>query len=231
MIKAVMFDLDGTILDSIDAWWQAFNEGAAPFHLEPVPKERLLEFMNSGSKLAEILIGIYPELGPDPDSARIAEIMEEMRTKYPTNSGGKVDLIDGALDLLHLLKQRGLKIGVVTSRSLIAEKQWRELARLEVDHFFDCVVTAFDSRRKPAPDTVFECLGNFNVRPEECIIIGDSLADVIAGKAAGVKTVAVATGVSDLASLTAESPDFIFDNLVSLMDNIDLVLDGNKRNK
>ena len=228
MIKAVMFDLDGTILDSIDAWWQAFNDGAAPFHLEPVPKERLLEFMNSGNKLAEILIGIYPELGTDTSSPRIAEIIEEMRKKYPTNTGGQVDLIDGTLELLHVLKQRGIKIGVVTSRSMMAEKQWHELARLEVDHFFDCVVTAFDSKRKPAPDTVLECLGKLNVPPEECVIIGDSLADIIAGKAAGVKTVAVTTGVSDLASLTAESPDFIFDSLVSLMDKLDLVLDGNK---
>ncbi len=228
MIKAVMFDLDGTILDSIDAWWQAFNDGAAIFRLEPVQKERLLQLMNSGARLAEILIGIYPELGPDVASPRITEIIEEMRKQYPTNSGRRVDLIDGALELLNLLKRRGLKIGVVTSRSLVAEKQRHELALLEVDHFFDCVVTAFDSKRKPAPDTVLTCLMNMGIQPEECIIIGDSLADIHAGKAAGVRTVAVTTGVSDLATLTAEAPDFIFDNLVSLMDNIELVLDGNK---
>jgi len=128
--------------------------------------------------------------------------------------------------LLKLLKQRGLRIGVVTSRSMLAEKQWQELEELKVAHLVDAVVTASDSRKKPAPDTVIECLECLRVLPEECVIVGDSLADIIAGKAAGVKTVAVTTGVADLPTLTVESPDFIFDSLPSLISELDLVLGG-----
>ena len=219
-----MFDLDGTILDSIDAWWQAFNDGVAVFQLEPVPKERLMAFMNGGARLSEILVGFYPELGVDASAALIGEIMEEIRKRYPTNSGTRVDLAIGALELLSRLKQRGLKIGVVTSRSMMAEKQWRELEELKVAHLVDCVVTASDSRRKPAPDTVIECLECLNTQPEECIIVGDSLADILAGKAAGVRTVAVTSGVADLPTLAAESPDFIFDSLPSLLSRLDSVL-------
>ena len=220
-----MFDLDGTILDSIDVWWRAFNDGVAVFQLEPVPKERLMEFMNGGARLTEILVGFYPELGTEADSAMIGHIMEEIRKRYPTNSGAQVGLAIGALELLNLLKQRGLKIGVVTSRSIVAEKQWHELNQLKVAHLIDALVTASDSRRKPAPDTVIECLEHLEVRSEECVIVGDSLADVMAGKAAGVRTVAVTTGVADLPTLTAESPDFIFDSLPSLISKLDLVLD------
>jgi HAD superfamily hydrolase (TIGR01549 family) len=221
-----MFDLDGTILDSIDTWWRAFNDGVAVFQLGPVPKERLLGFMNEGARLAEILVGFYPELGTEAGSAKIGDIMEEIRKKYPTNTGAKIDLATGAVELLGLLKQRGLKIGVVTSRAMVAEKQWQELEELEVAHLFDAVVTASDSRKKPAPDTVIECLECLGVLPEECVIVGDSLADIIAGKAAGVKTVAVTTGVADLPTLTVESPDFIFDSLPSLISELDLVLGG-----
>ncbi len=226
MIKAVMFDLDGTILDSIDAWWRAFNDGVAVFHLEPVPKERLLGFMNAGARLADIMVGFYPELGTEAGSAKIGDIMEEIRRRYPTNSGAQVNLTTGAVELLVLLKQRGLKIGVVTSRAMVAEKQWQELEELEVAHLFDAVVTASDSRRKPAPDTVIECLESLGVLPKECVIVGDSLADVMAGKAAGVRTVAVTTGVADLPTLREESPDFIFDSLPGLITELDLVLGG-----
>ena len=219
-----MFDLDGTILDSIDVWWRAFNDGVAVFQLEPVPKERLMEFMNEGARLAEILVGSYPELGAEVGSAMIGDIMEEIRKRYPTNSGAQVDLVIGALELLSLLKQRGLKTGVVTSRSMMAERQWQELGKLKVAHLIDAVVTASVSRKKPAPDTVIECLEYLGVLPEECVMVGDSLADIMAGKAAGVRTVAVATGVADLPTLAAESPDFIFDSLLSLISKLDLVL-------
>ncbi len=225
MIKAIIFDLDGTILDSIDAWWRAFNDGVAAFNLEPVPIESLMQFMNQGARLADILRGLYPALGTEAGSAMVDDIMAEIRKRYSTNSGVQEELADGAVELLNLVKQRGLKIGVVTSRSVVPERQWRELVELEVAHFIDTVVTAAGSRRKPAPDTVIECLERFGVLPEECIIVGDSLADVMAGKAAGVGTVAVPTGVADLQTLAAESPDFIFDNLHSLIGKLDVVLD------
>ena len=227
MIKAVLLDLDGTMLDSLDAWWQAFNDGVAVFQLEPVEKESLMKFMNDGARLAEILVGLYPELGADTGSAKITEIMESIRNMYPTNSGIRVDLAEGALDLLTLLKRKGLKTGVVTSRTMLAEKQWKELHELEVAHLIDRVVTAHNSKRKPAPDTIIKCLELLEVQPEECLIIGDSLADVGAGKAAGIKTVAVTTGVADLLTLQTHSPDFIFPSLLDMIKNLDLILDDN----
>ena len=104
------------------------------------------------------------------------------------------------------------------------ERLGPELKELGIDHFIDVVVTSAVSKRKPAPDTVIECVELLNILPEECIMIGDSQADIIAGKAAGVGTVGVATGVASISVLAQESPDFVFDNLLSLTDNLDLVL-------
>ena len=91
-------------------------------------------------------------------------------------------------------------------------------------HFIDAMVTGSEARRKPAPDTVIQCLKSLEVLPEECIFVGDSQADMIAGKAAGVRTVAITTGVARSPALAAESPDFIFDNLLSLVGKLDLIL-------
>ncbi len=224
MIKAVIFDLDGTMLDSIEALWRAFNAGVAAFNLEPVPKERLLDLMSKGVRLAKILSEAYPALRAETASPLVEEIMAEIRKRYLADGGGEVGLTSGAQELLNLLRLKGLKIGVVTSRSLPVERQWHELRKLGMAHFIDAMVTGSEARRKPAPDTVIQCLKSLEVLPEECIFVGDSQADMIAGKAAGVRTVAITTGVARSPALAAESPDFIFDNLLSLVGKLDLIL-------
>ena len=115
-------------------------------------------------------------------------------------------------------------MGVVTSRSMAVEKLASELRELEIGHLMDVMVTSAEVKRKPAPDAIIKCLQYLDVAPEECVMVGDSQVDILAGKAAGVKTVAVATGVALLAALKTESPDFIFDSLHSLMSQLDVIL-------
>ena len=225
MIKAVIFDLDGTILDSLDAFWRAFNAGVATFKLRPVAKERLLALMNRGAGLAEILGEFYPALKAEPASL-IEAIKVDIRKEYLARSEDEVELTSGAQEMLSHLRLRGLKIGVVTSRTMPPERQWCELTKLQVAHFIDVMVTGAKARRKPAPDTIIECLKRLELLPGECILVGDSQVDIIAGRAAGVRTVAVATGVTHLEALAAESPDFIFDNLHGFLDKLDLILGG-----
>lgn len=224
MIKGVIFDLDGTILDSIDALWRAFNAGVTAFKLAPVAKERLLGLMNLGRSLAEILGEIYPELRAESASSTVGCIMAEIKKNYLAQVTDEVRLSSGALELLDRLRVRGLRMGVVTSRSAPPEKLWNELERRQIAQFMKAVVTAAESRRKPAPDAVIECLKRLGLLPEECIFIGDSQADIRAGKAAGVRTVAVATGVSARRELEAESPDFVFDNLNCFVEKLDFIL-------
>jgi len=225
MIKAVIFDLDGTILDSLDAFWGAFNAGVATFKLRPATKERLFALMNRGAGLAEILGDIYPALTAEPVSL-IEAIMVEIRKEYRARSEYEVGLTSGAWEMFGQLRSRGLKIGVVTSRTVPSERQWRELINLQVVHFIDVMVTGAKARRKPAPDTIVECLKRLEVLPDECIFVGDSQVDIMAGRAAGVRTVAVATGVTNAGALSAESPDFIFGDLRGFMDKLDLILSG-----
>lgn len=226
MVKGVIFDLDGTILDSIDALWRAFNAGVTTFKLEPVAKERLLSLMNRGTNLAEILGEIYPELRAESASDTVGSIMTEIKRDYLARGKEEVTFSSGALELFDLLRARGLRIGVVTSRNSPPERLWHELERRQIAQFIDTVVTAVESRRKPAPDPIIECLKRLELLAEECIFVGDSQADVRAGKAARVRTVAVVTGVGTRRELEAESPDFVFDNLRSFIEKLDFILSG-----
>jgi len=96
--------------------------------------------------------------------------------------------------------------------------------RLKLVGLIDAVVTSAELARKPAPDGIVKCLGQLAVSPGEVVLVGDSQADVRAGKSAGVWTVAIATGVSGHEKLAGDSPDFIFDSLPSLSEHLDSVL-------
>ncbi len=225
MIKAVILDLDGTILDSVGALWRAFNAGVSHFGLPSVARERLLELMGEGIGLPDMLSNIYRELTTEPGIKMVDEIGREMRRAYLAGGGGEeAGFVEGARELLDQLKSKGMKIGIVTGRTIATERQWQQLARLNIAHLIDTVVTAVAAPRKPAPDTINAYLAELGLLPDECISVGDSAADIVAGKAAGVRTVAVATGVTPSRVLSAKSPDFMFSNLYQLMDNLDYIL-------
>lgn len=224
MIKAVIFDLDGTLIDSIGALCEAFDSGVKAFQLPPVSKERLLECIDRGERMPRIMSVLYPDLDLEEGSPLLTAIQTEIRKRYPGSNSEKVGLMPGARELLDAVKQRGLKMAVVTSRTMPVERLQNELKELEIADLMEAVVTSVDSKRKPAPDTIIKCLEMLGVTPGEAVMIGDSQVDLLAGKAAGVRVVAVATGVALPAVLAAGSPDFMFGNLFSLIDQLDLIL-------
>ncbi len=222
MLKGVIFDLDGTLLDSLDTLWRSFNAGVTALRFPSTPRERLMGLMSRGTGLAGILAQIYPEL--KPDAPVVKDIMAAIRQEYLAMCASDVRLSQGAMELFEQLRARRLKMGVVTSRTVVADKLWPEFERLHIAGFIDTAVTGAEGRRKPAPDTIITCLERLALSPAECVFVGDSQADIRAGKAAGVKTVAVATGVSSRDELAAESPDFVFDDLPGLLAKLDSVL-------
>ena len=75
------------------------------------------------------------------------------------------------------------------------------------------MVTGAEAPAKPAPDGLIKCIKELGLSAEECVFVGDSRVDVIAGRKAGVKTVAVHTGVADKELLAEEEPDYLLGNL------------------
>ena len=217
-IKGVIFDLDETIIDSLGTYTEAFNIGTRTFGLEPVTEERIAHFLDKGFRLGKILLELFPSVFEDDRNRQACE--DEIRNAYLELEAQKVMLKPEVKRTLQSLKDRGVKIGIVTGRMTKGERKWLELRRLSIHQFVDSMVTGAEAPAKPAPDGLIKCIKELGLSVKECIFVGDSRVDVIAGRKAGVKTVAIHTGVAGKELLAEEGPDYLLSNLNLLFSHL-----------
>lgn len=177
-IKGIIFDLDGTLIDTdeliIASYHEVFKELRPNYKLT---KEEELSFL--GPPLEEIFNKYF-----DEEFDVLVKIYRSYAEKH-TIELAKV--YPNTIELLTFLKSKGYKLGVVTSR--FKKSALKMLTTFNIDSFFDCVIGLDDvSNPKPSPDGVLKCVESFNLSKEEVIFIGDAITDFQAGKNAGVKT-------------------------------------------
>ena len=214
-IKGVIFDLDETIIGSLGTYTEAFNKGIGMFGLESVTDERIAQFLDEGLRLGQMLLELSPSVFEDDGRRQTCE--EEIRKTYLELQVQQVALKPGVKRILQSLKERGIKIGIVTGRITKGERKWLELRRLNIHQFVDVMVTAAEAPAKPAPDGLIKCTRELGLSTEECIFVGDSRVDVMAGKKAGMRTVAVHNGVAGKELLAEQGPDFVLADLSLLL--------------
>jgi len=213
-IKGVIFDLDGTLIDSLGTYTEAFNRGVRMFGLEPVTAEHIARFLDEGLRLSQMLLELSPSVFEEEGKRGICE--NEIRRAYVELEPKGVMLKPRVKRTLQLLKDRGMKIGIVTGRRSQGERKWLELRRLNIHRFIDAMVTGAEAPAKPSPDGLITCIQELGLSAEECVFVGDSRIDVMAGKRAGVRTIAVHSGVAGRELLAGQEPDCILADLKSL---------------
>jgi len=214
--KAVIFDVDGTLVDSISAYQVAFNRGTAKFGLPAVGVEPLLECLTLGMTLEEVIHKLHPSLR---DEESIEACRREMFAAFTSMTDDVGLLIPDVVDVLRELKARGIKMGAATGRTSQSARLREQFRKLGIDHFFDAVVTTADvEERKPAPDVIIECARQLGIEITDCLVVGDAVADIQAARAAGTTVVAVLTGVSNEAKLAAHQPDRLCRRLSEILD-------------
>ncbi len=214
-LKGIIFDLDETLIDSLEVYTEAFNQGISAFKLKPVNKQEIASLLDQGKRLNEILSTLFPECFAEEDPQRICQ--EKIRQWYLEKGTLKVELKPGVKSILHSIKSMGFKVGIVTGRMTPTENKWAELKRLGIYDLIDSMVTAAEAAPKPAPDGLIKCIRELGLSPGECIFIGDSRIDVLAGKNAGLKTIAVHSGISSKDSLSELKPDCILPDLDTIL--------------
>ena len=222
IIKGVIFDLDGTLIDSLKTYCMAFNHTVKRYNLKPIDIKEISDFLNQFISLEQLLEKLYPSLTPD----KIQEFMLEMRKEFIALAKHHITLKPNAREVLTSLKDKGMKIGIATGRMSTGDGKWRELNNLGINSLVDIVVTAGETKPKPDPASLIKCAEQLELSPDECIFVGDSIVDVIAGKNAGIKVIAIPSGVASREQLAKERPDFFIDSLSHLPAQIEAISRG-----
>ena len=214
-VDAVMFDLDGTILDSIHIYYQIVETVFKRLDLTLPSRDKLRNAAKSGNFEWR---QVFPQTTPKESDRLIEKTREIIDEIYPNLFRSRAKLIPDAKKALETILQKGIKMGIVTStpRQSMAVKL-PVLVDSGLNKLMEVIVHADDTpRKKPAPDPLLEGSTRLGIPPERCMYVGDACIDIQAGKAAGMKTVAVLTGFDDHKTLSQECPDRIIESIAQL---------------
>ena len=218
-IEAVIFDIDGTIIDSLAMYHECLNRELEKAGFQPVSKEFLNRNLAAGVSLRDILEKILSDYRNDFD---IEEMIDGILKRF-WQEDPKVTLLPGVKDTFDFLKSRGVRIGLASGRTSEAAYEWKKFGNFEIGRHIDVIVTRSEvEKRKPAPDVIIECAHRIGVIPEECMVVGDSVSDVIAAKGAGSVAIGVTTGVDNFKSLKNAGAEVVIerlDHLISLFED------------
>jgi len=206
-VRTVIFDLDGTLADSVELFYGFACEVASDLDLPPPDREAVFDLMRTGrSTLTHLVPASIP---PERVNAAFNQRGAEWLRRYFEDT----EPVTGAPETVRTLHTAGFSLGIATSSG----RDVPFLARWGIRDLFAAIVGREDVvERKPAPDVIVQCLGRLQRSREEAVYVGDSPIDIQAGRAAGVRTVGVLTGTSDYAVLAAEQPDVIVESVVEL---------------
>lgn len=215
-VECVMFDLDGTLIDSTEAYFKIIEIAFARLDLLPVSRRVILKAVEGGQINWRLILPAEMHARIDDIVGKVREVIAHI---YPPIFRDDVCLVPGAAEILRQIAGRGLKMGLVTStdRWHLAEKL-RPLRDAGIDELLELIITTDDvGARKPAPDPLIECAKRLGVVAAKCVYVGDTRLDIMAGKAAGMKTVGVLTGFDDYETLRRERPDAILTGVSDLL--------------
>jgi N-acetyl-D-muramate 6-phosphate phosphatase len=187
-IAAVLFDLDGTLIDSAPDLGAAADKMRTDRGLESLPLALYRPMAGAGARGM-----IAVAFGLTPDDARFADLREEFFRNYESRMTENTSVFDGVAELIAHIGQVGLKWGVVTNKSARFTVPLTQAMPL-----FSTAQTIVSGdttpHSKPHPAPLLEAARQLDLAPEHCIYVGDDERDIVAGRAAGMPTVAAAYG-------------------------------------
>jgi 2-phosphoglycolate phosphatase len=191
VLQLILFDLDGTLVDTAPDLGLALNMQRERHGLSPLPLEAIRPYASHGSRgLLAVGFGLVPE-----DSA-FAEMREEYLALYDEVFTCSPVLFPGTAELLSALENKRLRWGVVTNKPGRFTKPLLEAIGLNGRAC--CVVSGDDAPRpKPYPDTLLLAMQQAGVQPAQCLYIGDAERDIQAAKAAGMNSAVALYGYLD----------------------------------
>jgi len=208
-MKAVIFDKDGVLIETFELHFKSHYMVLAEFGVK-LKKEDLIK--RYGMKISEILRDIMKQYGKNV-SETTAKRMASKKVKIYVKLAEKgLELLPGVEEFLKFLKNKGYKIGLASSDSKKTLLQFLKLTK--TGKFFDANISGDEIKNgKPNPEIFLECAKKLRIKPEECIVVEDSVHGVEATKRAGMKCIAVTTGQTSREELQKMKPDWLLNTL------------------
>ena len=211
MIKGVVFDFDGTIVDSMRMVFDVLNTSLKKRDLPAIEVELLGRM--AGKPLIDI-ISVKTQIS----ESDAKEVEKDVFLAYTSFCRSSCQLLPNVESTLKTLKIKGIKLGLLTTTPKRPLKAVAD--KFSLDSYFDIMLAKEDAKNKPNPEGLERIIRKFGITKEECVFVGDSPIDILTGKAAGIKTLAVTTGIATIKQLKEVNPDGIISDLGALLDYV-----------
>ncbi len=202
MFDTLIFDLDGTLINSLEDLKDSTNYALKNFGYEEKSLEEIRNYVGDGVKKL-----IERALPDGINNTKFDECLDIFKTHYKSNMFNKTKPYPQIIDMLKELKKNNIKTGVVSNKFDTAVK---EICTI---YFGDLIDTAMGEskniKKKPAPDSVLQTIKLLKSTPEKSVLIGDSEVDIQTAKNAGIKSIGVCWGFRSKQILKDNNADYI----------------------
>jgi 2-phosphoglycolate phosphatase len=207
LIRGIIFDFDGTLIDSYEAIAESLNHVRTSFSLPAIPAEEIRPTVGHGLEKL-----IAKAVGPE----RVDEGIRLFRQSYASLCERKTSILPQVKETLDTLDRRGYQMAIATNKPSYFARDI--LKALEIDHLFVEVLGPNDVERpKPDPEMIEIIIMRIGLSPEEIVYVGDMPLDVEVGRRAGVAVYAVPTGSASRDALLEARPDRLLHRFSDLL--------------
>lgn len=208
MKKAVIFDLDGTLADTLESIKHCADQAIAACGYPPISERKYKVFVGDGTGM---LIKRCLAYSGDETEASYEKALTLYQIHFKEGCTYHVKPYDGMVETLDALKKAGVKIAVFSNKA--HENTVRVVETVFGKGYFDEILGQTDNRpRKPNPEGVFYLAEKMGISPKDIAYVGDTSTDMMTGKAAGAFTIGVLWGFRDRAELEKNHADAIVEN-------------------
>ena len=215
-IKLVLFDLDGTLIDSLPQLWQAVNIMLDELGFAPASLKQVQHWVGNGADKL-VARALTDALSQAPTSQQQQAARQAFDEAYQGVADQEVVLYPGVLETLAALKARGKTLALVTNKPYRFVPDI--LSSSGIAAYFSAVLGG-DSlpQKKPDPAPLLHICQSLNIAPEQAIMVGDSENDVLAAQAAGIRAVGLTYGYNYGRPIAASQPDWVLNELKGLLE-------------
>lgn len=198
LVKAVLFDLDGTLVDSLPELYHGVHTVLSDMGLKAPSQEAVGAMIGRG--ILVLVQRLCAALGIAVESEQGRDLFDRLLKAWSESGGRHMAFYPRVIEGVEQLKDKGIRVALVTNKQRSLTVEFLQSRGLE--SLFDTVVAGDDCpNNKPAPDMLIRAMTEMNVCASETVMVGDSRNDALAGRAAGVSVALVETGYNDGVSI------------------------------